>query len=1192
MACQIQALLGPARSGKTSRLFKRYAEKLATDMARRRPGRATWIAPNRYAVENVKSSLLSRLSDGCFSPQVLTFEEFSELVLAASPTPVRHISVLQKRLVLRQIVRRMASAGELPYLQSVAATPGLIDAIAAQISELKRLEIWPEEFHASASARRGSPKSARRGSPDPAEIPDRRSPKGRDLWADGKPSVSVRGSVGRPATEQKDQELARIYAEYQEVLTRSHLYDAEGRFWSARTLLAEGCRDSIKRLELVVVDGFTDLTRPQHEMLQSLAEEVDEIVVSVPVDFEEPGGCPVRRDLFSKSIGMLEELKRRHLDVRVVASRELRVERPEPDKGQGVKRQEPERGVRLSTLDSRLLSFSDRLFRPPQGAMPAAYTGDVEFWEAVSPLREIQGIARDIKERFLAGRLRAEDVLVVYRSLREVAPLVEETFAEYRIPAFVDVRRPLQGVPFVRNLQLLFRLDQGDWEYDDVLAAIRNRSIRWPELAGRRDAESRGIRIVAERHVRRLQIPGGRAALLGQLRRAAGGEGDRNDENSEIQAAAKGLEALAAFFDGLPRAATPAEWASVVQSLVPLCGGAGDTSGTFESFATADSQACRQIVETLYGLRKLEERIGTASRALTRTEFGELLADVAAHESLPQSLDTTGRVRVLSAISARGAEASHVYFAGLTEHAMPANAGAQGYYSPRDTARLIRNGLPLVSPQRRYEEEILLFYEIITRARERLVLSFAALDEKAQPVLPSPFLEEARRVAGVGVDGLETNPTVKVLRRLDLRPVDRDARPLCVREFRTRAVCDAVVDGGSPERLQTFVAAGGEGDAGAALLDGLSIVAARAERDAFGPAEGLFASEKAARALARQFGPLHPWSPTALEGFALCPFRFLMARVLEIEPLDDLELATDYRRRGGLVHQCLVELYQRLARVESVFLSSHVDAAQVKAGMLAFIEAQIARLEGGGYADALEAIDLEQVRNFSETLHLQQQCYDGWNGAWDGPPWPVHFEVRFGPARGGVQKEGEDPLSTDDPFTLDLGDEQIKLTGRVDRIDVGTVRGRTVFNIIDYKTGAVDSLSAKDVRRGLQLQTPLYAMAVEEHLLAARGALAWQADYWWLRESGFGNKGAKARSSPFALRELTEDGLAETAEWLQLKSEIKDRIRHIVQSVRRGEFVVYSQDEQCTRTCPYSSVCRVGQVRSLEKEWRNEGIEE
>jgi hypothetical protein len=693
------------------------------------------------------------------------------------------------------------------------------------------------------------------------------------------------------------------------------------------------------------------------------------------------------------------------------------------------------------------------------------------------------------------------------------------------------------------------------------------------------EAEGR-LRASAERCVRRLQIPSGRAALLERLR----GGNERPEEGGAARhsgGVARAMESLAALVDMLPQSATPAEWARVVEDLFPWCSGGSDSSEADLS-AIDDENACGRLIEALYGVHELNERIEGQARRLPRAEALALMADIAAHENLPAPFEVTGRVRVLPAISARGVDARHVYFAGLTEDAMPQRP-AQGYYSPRETARLIRDGLPLVSAERHYEEEMLLFYEVVSRAADRLVLSYAALDEKAQPVLPSPFVEEVRRAAG---------ECIQESVRLDLRPVDRERAPLCLREYRTRAVCDAVVDGSGTDRLQTLVAANIEAGAGPAVLDGLRIVAARAEWDKFGPAEGLFTSEEAARALAQQFGPEHLWSPTALEQIALCPFRFLMEHVLKIEPLDDLELATDYRRRGGLVHQCLAELYQRLERAESLFLSSHVDAAAVKAGMLAFVEEQLKRLEGGGYSRALEALDLEQVRSFSETLHLQQQCYDTWNGDFDGPPWPVHFEVRFGKARGDSQKESEDPLSTDAPFELELGDERIKLIGRIDRIDVGAIRGAKVFNIIDYKTGEVKSLSAKDVRRGLALQIPLYAMAVEEHLLAAQGTLAWQADYWWLREAGFGNKKATATSGPFAMRELTGDGLAETAHWRELKASITDRVRQIVHSVRRGEFVVSSQDPDCMGKCPYSGVCRVSQVRSMEKEWGNGGMEE
>ena len=38
--------------------------------------------------------------------------------------------------------------------------------------------------------------------------------------------------------------------------------------------------------------------------------------------------------------------------------------------------------------------------------------------------------------------------------------------------------------------------------------------------------------------------------------------------------------------------------------------------------------------------------------------------------------------------------------------------------------------------------------------------------------------------------------------------------------------------------------------------------------------------------------------------------------------------------------------------------------------------------------------------------------------------------------------------------------------------------------------------------------------------------------------------------------------------------------------MRRGEFPVWSDDENCTGRCPYSTVCRINQIRSLDKEWR------
>ena len=107
--------------------------------------------------------------------------------------------------------------------------------------------------------------------------------------------------------------------------------------------------------------------------------------------------------------------------------------------------------------------------------------------------------------------------------------------------------------------------------------------------------------------------------------------------------------------------------------------------------------------------------------------------------------DESGCVRVLSAASVRSLHIPYLFLAGLSERAFPPPERQDRLYSESEYARLIDAGLPFVARTERTREEMLLFYEAITRAGKRLYLSYPALDESAQPLLPSPFLREVER---------------------------------------------------------------------------------------------------------------------------------------------------------------------------------------------------------------------------------------------------------------------------------------------------------------------------------------------------------------------------------------------------------------------------------------------------------------
>jgi len=237
----VTLITGPPGSGKTRRLLVGYRQLLG-DCA---PGSGLWLVPNWRAGAALRWRLLdgppeSRI-DGCFSPGVMTFRNFAEAVLESSAAAVRPLNRLMKRRLVGSLIDRRLSTGRLEHFSPIASTTGLIDLICDFISELKRLEIWPDQFRAACTAR----------------------------------------GLGR-----RDSELIDLYESYQQSLTDHQLYDDEGRLWSARDRLQKEQPHPLRNLRRVVVDGFTDFTRTQHEILQILADRVEELLITLPLEPE------------------------------------------------------------------------------------------------------------------------------------------------------------------------------------------------------------------------------------------------------------------------------------------------------------------------------------------------------------------------------------------------------------------------------------------------------------------------------------------------------------------------------------------------------------------------------------------------------------------------------------------------------------------------------------------------------------------------------------------------------------------------------------------------------------------------------------------------------------------------------------------------------------------------------------------
>lgn len=1130
MAAQVSVLAGPARSGKTSAALKRFRQALAKQTADGPVGHTLWMAPTQRAADEIRWQLLNAGAlNGCFSPGIYTFGQFADSVLAQSEEALRPLGRLLKRQLIERVLAEANKAERLPHFGPIVETAGLVDLVAGLISDLKRQGIAAKRF------------------------------------------VDLIEAVG---SSPKNQELAGLYAEYERLLSNNLLYDAEERFLLAREMLRKGVLGPFANVKLAVVDGFTDFTHTQQEILQLLAERapaLEQLLITLPLE-QEPG----RGELFLKPQQTLAELQKRHHGLRLEwQARAANAAWPA-----------------IAQLERRLFCNPRELAadlaadgRSPGGAK-------VEIVAASGQSAEVELLGRRIKRLLALGDeadgnrpVRPQDVAVVFRSLEASAALVQEVFDEFGIPVAVESSAKLIRSPLLQALVGLLRLSADDWPFRQLLSVLSNNYFQpeWPEW---RSGQSLAA---AEWAVRQLQVPRGRTELRSALEwrskaesPADPGSDDAPLDEGEIarqqerreryRTAWSLLKRLEKALDTVNHSRPLAKWTAALQELVDEFGllrvaqrGSDSVSNRGRSASQFDEAAWDALKSAIGASDQLQRRLKIDAQKFSVQQFVKWLLDVLSTEPLPVDSDDAGRVRVLSAQSIRALEVPYLFVAGLSEKSFPPPARDDRIYSDAECRELNRAGLHFADHRQRGSEEMLLFYETITRATRRLVLSYPALDEKAQPLLASPYLLELARCAPGQIEHKQ---------EISLSPVPRHEQPCSPAQERVQAVAELVA--GKPHRLAGMLRDSQRG-AGANIVAGLRATAAR-RRAEFGAFDGLLTAEAAKARLTQHYGPEHCWSVSRLEEYASCPYRFFLRNVLRLEELPELALDIDYGSRGSLAHEALRELHRRL-NAAGAYRSPADDGAkkfsELSDETFAIL---VEKYSAGSPLDrALRTIDLRLLVEWIQGYFGQHEKYDAAGSELDKPLRPAHFEVSFGLKR--RDKENKDALSTEQPFDLDCGEETIRFSGQIDRIDIGLAGGEVVFNILDYKTGRKKKLSEADLAAGLALQLPIYALAVQELLMIDRRAKPWRVGYWYLKEKGFESEGLPQCFSG------SDEGLLETDAWRELRGKLLGRVVTLVRSVRGGMFPVYSLDEECTSRCAYNTVCRIGQVRALEKQW-------
>lgn len=199
------------------------------------------------------------------------------------------------------------------------------------------------------------------------------------------------------------------------------------------------------------LDGFTDFTPQQIEVLSRLLEQAHSVTVTLTCDHleEDEGGTGI----FSPARRTAAQLLR--------AARERRV----PSQVEHLAAEGGGRAADLDFLEKALFAHAPGLEREPEGA--------VELFAARTPRGEVEWTAARILELVRREGLRFRDIGVVARSYRTYQDLVESVFARYGVPVFSSSMSEILDKPILALVTGALDTVAGGYVYDDVFRYLK-----------------------------------------------------------------------------------------------------------------------------------------------------------------------------------------------------------------------------------------------------------------------------------------------------------------------------------------------------------------------------------------------------------------------------------------------------------------------------------------------------------------------------------------------------------------------------------------------------------------------------------------------------------------------------------------------------------------------------------------------
>lgn len=370
------------------------------------------LVPEQFTMQTQKDLVLASPNKGILNIEVLSFNRLAHRVFEETGENNRIVlSDVGKNFVIRKVAGD--NEEKLKVLGGNLKKMGYVSEMKSIISEFTQYDIGPDSL-----------------------------------------DEMLARAENHPNLYYKLKDIQTIYEAFQEYLKEKYITGEE--VLDVLALTAQ--KSKLLKDSVIVLDGFTGFTPIQNKLLRELLNVCEKMMITVTMDKREnPFLYQHPYQLFALSKQMVTGLLKIAGEVKVEVEEPIYLyERPvyrfrENDA--------------LDFLESHLFRYSKERYEKEQDAL--------QIWCARNPQEEMDFVAQRIRYLVRTKGYRYRDIAVLAGDVNAYSNHIEQVFAKYDLPVFMDHKRSILLNSCVEYIRSLLAMAEQNFTYESVFRYLR-----------------------------------------------------------------------------------------------------------------------------------------------------------------------------------------------------------------------------------------------------------------------------------------------------------------------------------------------------------------------------------------------------------------------------------------------------------------------------------------------------------------------------------------------------------------------------------------------------------------------------------------------------------------------------------------------------------------------------------------------